>query len=213
MNLIHLPGQPGPILLPDMADLGDMLRENVQFGFLWDVVHTRRLDRMTPEQRKAVDDGIFPLIDYDRRAIISHSVDHNIMPTEGLNYVLNSAVRGLAQLTSWYIGLFEGNYTPVLADTAATFPGSATESTAYAESTRQAYTTVAASGGVLTNAAAVATFTANATKTWYGGFLTSASAKSAITGTLLSAAKFATSKTVDSTDQLLVTATLTATSS
>ena len=159
-NLIQLPGQPGLILRPDMADLGDMLRENVKFGFLWDAQHFRRLDRLTEEQRDLVKPGMLRVAHGRAYAMIDRSIDHNIMPTEGLNYVLNSAVRGLAQLTSWYIGLFEGNYTPVLADTAATFPGSATESTAYAESTRQAYTTVAASGGVLTNAAAVATFSA-----------------------------------------------------
>ena len=30
--------------------------------------------------------------------VLDRSIDHNIMPTEGLNYVLNSSVRGLAQL-------------------------------------------------------------------------------------------------------------------
>jgi hypothetical protein len=167
----------------------DGLAELSRVGFIWDVKH------------------------YRQGRLLDHEVVHNLMPTEGLNYLLDTSVRGVAQLTSWYIGLFEGNYTPVLADTAATFPASATESTAYAEAARQAFTVVAAAGGVLTNTAAPATFTANASKTWYGGFISSASAKSATTGKLLSAAQFSTAKAVANTDQLIITASITLTSS
>ena len=214
MNIIAIPGQ-GFVLNPDPIDF-DGLKARTDFGFLWDVTHLRRLDRMTPAERFALKPGQIVVNPAEMReyAILGRDITHNIMPTEGLNYVLNSSVRGLSQLTSWYIGLFTGVYTPVLGDTAATFVASATEMLNYAESTRVAFTTVAASGGVLTNAAATATFTKNTNlETVIGGFISSASAKSAVTGTLLSAAKFATSKAMDVTDQLIVTATLTATSS
>ena len=170
-----------------IEDIGG-LPELARIGFIYDVEHWRK------------------------GKLLQKEATHNLMPTEGLNYLLDTSVRGGAQLSSWYMGIFEGNYTPLAADTAATFPASATESTAYSESVRQTYTTVAASGGVLTNAAATATFTMNATKTIYGGFISSASAKSATTGKLLSAAKFSTSKAVESTDQLIITATITLTS-
>ena len=47
------------------------------------------------------------------------------------------------------------------------------------------------------------------TKTIYGGYITSASTKSATTGSLISTAKFSTSKAVESTDVLNITATIT----
>lgn len=175
-------------LFDALAGDGRNLSELARIGFIYDVEHWRA--------------GV----------LLQKEATHNLMPTEGLNYLLDTSVRGGAALSSWYIGIFEGNYTPVAADTAATFVASSTESTAYSESTRQTYTTVAAAAGVLTNAAATATFTMNASKTIYGGFISSASAKSATTGKLLSAAKFSTSKAVESTDQLIITATITLTS-
>jgi hypothetical protein len=45
----------------------------------------------------------------------------------------------------------------------------------------------------------------NATKTIYGAFLASASAKSATTGTLMAASKFSASRAVVNLDQLLLT--------
>lgn len=182
-----------------------------RIGFVYNVKHFRRLDRLDNHARPLPARlARFHGADY---GLLDEDEVHNLMPTEGLNYLLDVAIRAQSQLTAWYIGIFEGNYTPVLADTAATFPGSATESTAYAESTRQAYTIVAASGGVLTNAASPAVFTMNASKTIYGGFISSASAKSATTGKICSAAQFSSSKAVVSTDVLSITATITLTSS
>lgn len=138
--------------------------------------------------------------------VVDTETVHNLMPTEGLNYMLSAGIAGGAQATSWYVGLFEANYTPVAGDTAATFPASATETTTYAESTRVAFVPGAVSGGALTNSASRAEFTSNANKTVYGAFLVSASGKSATSGVLLSAAKFATSKTFDSGSVIRVTA-------
>ena len=126
--------------------------------------------------------------------------------------MLNVYFRGATQISTWYLGLFEGNYTPVAGVTAATITSASTECIAYAETVRQTYTTVTTTTKVLTNAAAVATFTINATKTIYGAFLVSNATKSGTTGTLFSAARFATSKSVVNTDQLLLTYTFTASS-
>lgn len=137
----------------------------------------------------------------------------NIIPTEGLNHILSVIGNAGTQVTTWYLGLFEANYTPIAADTAATFPASSTECTAYTESVRQTWVEAAPSGGAITNSASKAEFTMNATKTLYGAFLTSSSVKSGTTGTLLSAAKFSASKAVDSGDIARITASLTLTSS
>jgi hypothetical protein len=115
---------------------------------------------------------------------------------------------GTTQISTWYIGLFEANYTPVASVTAATITSASTECTAYDEATRQEYEEAAASAQSITNSANRATFTFNATKTVYGAFLVSASAKSATSGTLFSAARFGSSKAVVDDDQLLLTYTL-----
>lgn len=136
----------------------------------------------------------------------------NIVVNEGLNALLNIMFAATAQITTWYIGVFEANYTPVATVTAATITAASTESTAYTEATRPAYNEAAAASQSITNSANKATFTFNATKTIYGAFLVSASAKSATTGTLFSAAQFSAAKAVVLDDQLLLTYTFTASS-
>ena len=138
---------------------------------------------------------------------------HNIIPTEGLNHFLSATVGAGSQVTTWYVGIFEGNYTPIAGDTMATFVASSTESTAYAEAARPAFVDSTAAGGATSNSSSKAEFTMNATKTIYGAFLSSVTTKSATSGVLLSAAKFSTAKVVDSGDILRVTVTLTLTSS
>ena len=130
----------------------------------------------------------------------------NLMPTEGLNHMLNTELKGGAQVSSWYMGLFSGNYTPLAGDTAATFPGSATESSAYDEATRELLVFGTVAAGAVDNSAARAEFTMNATVTIYGGFIASASAKGATSGVLLSAVKFASPKALADDEVLRVTA-------
>lgn len=142
--------------------------------------------------------------------LLSFEESANLVTNEGLNSLLGIMFHGDAQISTWYLGIFEGNYTPVATVTAATITSASTESTAYNEATRPVYNEGAAAGQSITNSANKATFTMNATKTIYGAFLVSASAKSATTGVLFAASKFATSKAVNSGDELLVTYTLNA---
>lgn len=144
--------------------------------------------------------------------VIDEWEDHNLVCNEGLDHLLNVYFHGTTAVGTWYLGVFEGNYTPVSTVTAATITSASTECTAYDESTRQAFDDAAASSQSITNSASKATFTFNATKTIYGAFLASASAKSATTGTLFSAARFSSAKAVVAADQLLLTYTFTASS-
>lgn len=137
---------------------------------------------------------------------------HNIVVNQGLNHILDVVLHGTTAVSPWYVAPFEGNYTPLATDTAANITANSTECTAYDESTRVEYNEAAASSQSSTNSANKATFTFNATKTIYGAFLASASAKSATTGTLLAAVKAGTSKAVVDDDQLLITYTISATS-
>lgn len=149
----------------------------------------------------------------DRRtgAVRSREIIHNLMPTEGWNYLLNVGMKGSAQITNWYTGIYEGNYTPTVADTAAGIAAASTECTTYAESTRQVWTGGTVSGGSVSNSASTANFTSTSNKTIYGGFVVSASAKGATTGTLISVVRFSTSKNFDTNTVLRVTAPITLT--
>lgn len=120
---------------------------------------------------------------------------HNLVPIEGLNHMLNVTLKGLSQVPTWYIGLFEGEYTPTPDVTAATLPGLATECTAYNPATRVEFQEGTVSGGSADNAAALAEFTFTAGKTVRGSFISSASSKGSTSGVLLSVVRFSSPKT------------------
>lgn len=138
----------------------------------------------------------------------------NVIPTQGLNHMLDVVLRGTAGISPWYIGLFTGNVTPGATLTGATFAAVCTEWTGYSEGTRVAFDEAAASGGVTDNAANRALFTSTGSATVYGGALLSASAKGAAgSGDIcLAAARFSSSRAVINGDELAVKYTLTLTS-
>lgn len=144
--------------------------------------------------------------------VIDEWNDKNLVVYQGLNNMLGVFFNSQTQMNNWYLGLFEGNYTPVATDTGATIAANSTESIAYTASTRQAWTPASPSSQSITNSAARASFTFNATKTIYGAFLISTSVKNDTTGQLFSAAQFATAKNVVNLDELLLTYTFNASS-
>lgn len=166
---------------------------------------------LLPDNKLAVGGRFF--VEHVRQGeTIDEFFTDNLVVNEGLDHILNTVFHGGTPVGTWYLGLFEANYTPIATVTAATITSASTECTTYDESTRQAYDEAASSGQSITNSASKATFTINATKTIYGAFLVSASAKSATTGVLMSAARFASSKSVVDDDQLLLTYTFAASS-
>lgn len=144
--------------------------------------------------------------------VIEEFEDDNLVVNEGLNALNDIMFHGSTQITTWYLGLFEGNYTPVATVTAATITSASTETTAYTSATRPEYVEAASSSQVTTNAASRGSFVFNASKTIYGAFLVSSSTKSGTGGTLFSASRFSSSKSVESGDELLLTYAFTASS-
>jgi hypothetical protein len=166
---------------------------------IWEVEHFRR------KARGAMYDW----------ALISKDRSHNLCTNEGLDRLLDVMFHGTTQITAWYVGLFEDDYTPLATNTYAT-PGCTESTTGYDEATRPAYTEAAASSRVTTNAANKAAFTFNTDKTIYGGILvgggTGAATKgdAAGGGALYCSCRFSSSKTVADDDVLNVTVALTA---
>jgi len=138
----------------------------------------------------------------------------NLVVNVGLAYMAGTALTSVAQVTSWFIGLYGAgaSNTPAAADTMSSHAGW-TENVGYSNATRVACTFVTATTAnpsVATNTASPASFSINATSTVGGAFLTSGSAKSGTAGTLFSAVDFSApgDRAVVSGDTLNVTYTM-----
>ena len=153
--------------------------------------------------------GVFH-VEHVRDGVVIDTWQHgNVVTDEGINHSLNVIFNGATQVATWCIGLFVGNYTPIAADTAATFPSTATEATTqYTEGARQTYVEATSTAKSITNSASKATFTCGTAMTVYGAFLSSVSTRGGTSGVLMAAAKFSSAKTLEVNDQLLVTYTI-----
>lgn len=138
-------------------------------------------------------------------------VDNNTFTTEGLNYLFSVGMNGGTASSTFYVAPFSGNVTPAATLTAATFTSTLTETTAYSESARPAYTIAAPASGSITNTASRAEITANATVSVWGAGILSVSTKSSTSGVCIAAAKFSAVRSLVSTDVLAFDYTLTLT--
>lgn len=126
--------------------------------------------------------------------LLDSETRHNLLPEQGLNHWVDVLLGLGSQNNAWHIGLYAGDYTPVPGDTMANFPVSATEFVNYMGTGRKPYTPGTTTSGVNSNFNAPAEFEFTADGTVYGGFLASSSGKSATSGVLLSAIRFAVPK-------------------
>ena len=140
--------------------------------------------------------------------------NHNLVVNQGLQYMCGTALTSVAQITTWYIGLYGAgaSNTPAAGDTMASHIGW-TEVTPYSNANRPTCTfatATTANPSVATNSASVAVFNINATSTVGGAFLVSNNTKGGSTGTLFSAADFSSpgDRSVVSGDTLNVTYTM-----
>lgn len=132
---------------------------------------------------------------------------HNLVPIEGLNYLLSTAFKSGVAYSNFYIGLFEGNYTPIPDDKMATFPAAATELVAYQAGTRPALTLGDIDVGTVDNSLAKAEFVGTTNgKMAHGGFISTSPVKGASTGILLSAVRFPSPQPLNNAGILRVTA-------
>lgn len=132
----------------------------------------------------------------------------NLIPTEGLNYVLETAFRSGAAIGTWRLGLISASPAPSLqsTDTAAQIGGA----NGWTElGTRQTMTLAAASGGAI--AAATASFAIGSSGSVRGAFMVSSA--SGASGTLYGEGLFAADQPVNSGDTVEVAVTLSLVSS
>ena len=135
------------------------------------------------------------VVDNNGNVVESEDI-HNLVPIEGLNHILNVVLKGSAQASAWFVGLFEGNYTPTTNDVMATFAANSTENTTYSGGVRKTLTLGTVAAGAVDNTASVAEFPFSGSKTIYGAFISSSSSQGGTSGTLLSAVRFSSPKAV-----------------
>ena len=139
-------------------------------------------------------------------------VGFNLVVDEQLNALLNEVWRNTAQATAWYLGLTTGTTTPAPGDTMPSHPGW-TEWENYSEGARQAWSPGAASSKSITNATPI-TFTSTlAAQAVDGGFITDNVTRGQDTGRLSNVKSFAATKTLDASETIDITVTITASSS
>lgn len=140
---------------------------------------------------------------------IWETIWHNLCTTEGRNYLLNAGFKSGSAFATWYISLFEDDYTPTASDTYAV-PGF-NETTAYDEANRVTWQAGAVAAAEVSNSANKASFTFNATKNIYGGALVSFATKDDVAqagAVMYASGRFDSTKPVDSGDIVKITTTV-----
>ncbi len=133
-------------------------------------------------------------------------VDPNLVPDEGLMYLLSTGLYNGTKIPTWYLSLYAANYTPLPGLTAASYPATANEITSgsegYTEVTRPTWTPSAPAGNLIDNLANKAAFTiaTSGSLTVNGAALVSEATKGAVTGKLASATKFSAARVLYNTD-------------
>ena len=163
--------------------------------------------------------GTWVFVHRDRYGNIKdYEVVHNIVPNEGLNYLLGAALHGDSQINQWYFAPhITSGFTPLATHTYAS-PGYTEATTQILESKRQEWVEGAASSQQITNDVA-AVVTATGSVTFYGaGLVGGGSAPdtkgdTAGGGILLASSVLASPKTLDTDETLSMTYTISASSS
>ena len=158
--------------------------------------------------------GVYLVEHFRRGDKIDEWEFENTITNQGLIYLLNAGLAGLSALTTWYVGVFQNNYTPVATDTASSIVGNAGEFTGYSGGARPTFPPVQASSSpTLTNTASKAAFNFTGSATLTGAFLISSATPGSNSGTLYSAGQFGSSKPVANLDSITITYSTSLTSS
>lgn len=130
----------------------------------------------------------------------------NLVVTEGLAHILNTALGAKAKTANYYLALFSGATAPAANWTAANFTSVASEivsmTEGYTNATRPVWTPTEATGNSIDNmtSAASVTIATASTLNVTGAAMLSNPTKGGTTGVLVSATKYATARTFQSGD-------------
>lgn len=130
----------------------------------------------------------------------------NLVVTEGLAHILNTALGSTAKAAGYYLALFSGATAPAANWTAANFASVASEivstTEGYTNATRPEWTPANTTTGSIDNMSATASLTIATTSTLNvtGAALLTNSTRGGTSGVLISATKFSATRTFQSGD-------------
>ena len=170
------------------------------------------ITRTVNSAEKVAAGGVFTVTCLDANGQVKWEENlKNLVVNQGLQDMNTQYFKGSSYTATWYIGLYgaAASNDPTAADTAASHPGF-TEIVPYSNATRPAATfgtATTADPSVISNSAAPAVYTINATATVGGAFLISDNTKSGTAGVLFSASDFASpgDRNVSSGDTIQIT--------
>lgn len=138
--------------------------------------------------------------EYELRDKAGHLVDsweeHNLIPQAGLNFLIQAPYGDASPISTFYAGLYRGNFVPGSSTTSSDIPTNMNEFQGYSEANRPVWSRAYDGVGTLDNSASRAVFTLTADVTLYGSFLVSSSVKGGNSGLLLSVVRFASPRVI-----------------
>lgn len=135
------------------------------------------------------------IVDADGKPV-SRSREHNLIPADGLAFLVRAPFGDVAPISAFYLGLFRGNYVPTDSTKAADIPGNMIEFIDYAEAQRPTWERAFDGAASMDNLTTKASFTVTQDRTIYGAFLVSEATKGGNSGLVLSCVRFASPKPV-----------------
>lgn len=176
----------------------------IERGVVPQSICDRLMFRLFPKERRELERG------FSGGGLTWAAGYENLVVNEGLDYLLDVALSGGSQDTTWFVGLLAASPSPLATWTATQIASN--DFVAYDEATLPAFTDGGVSGQSLSNTASKASFTISSDGSSIGGgFLIGTDAKGTPAGTLYSAGAFTGGdKSADDNDTLQVTATFTA---
>ena len=153
--------------------------------------------------------GVFTFEQIRNGKVIDSWEEKNLVVDEGLDYVLDVALSAATAETTWYLGLYEGIFTPLSTTTGANVATNSTETTDYTPTPRPTWVEAGVTTQKVTNSVSPAAFTFTADVTVQGAFLISTCMHRQLLDTLLSASNFTSPRVMLTNDILNVTYTIT----
>lgn len=129
-------------------------------------------------------------------SVAEQGVYHNLIPSDGLDFLIRAPFGDVAPVSTFFLGLFRGNYVPSAGTTATDIPTNMIEFIDYSETIRPQWVRELTGIATFDNAVTKAEFTVTNDRTIYGAFLVSDSMKGGNNGLLLSCVRFPTPKAV-----------------
>lgn len=129
--------------------------------------------------------------------LISADIQHNLIPSSGLDFLIRSPFGEVSTITSFYLGLYRGNFIPSPNTTSVDIPGNMVEFVDYSEPARPEWQKQLTGIATYDNAQHKAEFTVTKDRTIHGAFLVSDPTKGGNSGLLLSCVRFSSPRNLE----------------